>query len=418
MSSKSKRPVIVMPREWGERHAPQISQRSWRIEQGVPFPKVRASVAEMAARAQAAREAGIMLPIPGYDPLPDGSFPSGVHPQAVPRPSPSRQGSPVFLGSSVDDLQPGASSDASPLALRNPTGAPIEIDEIFFRVQVMLAENPGADLGPGLVGSSIFVNMRLGALKITNDSVPLVTMGYAENLSGENLSSNTKLYNEFRWRLPKALYVPAGAFLEITFEHKGFFSSPANIDVGCSARAFAMDAPVPDKICVPYVAAYVTPVFAVDGVARSVMSPETALLNTLDETLFVERFNGRIVEQVLDSGFFTLADTGPFGSNTQPGIGNADPDALVVRVWSSMGDRIVPVKTPFRDVFERGYRSWEVNHALPPGAYYRMEFTSSTVNVPAVPEGTSLRAMVAMVGFYERTRNDAPANAPAKGGAK
>lgn len=290
---------------------------------------------------------------------------------------------PVHLSAAVQ-LQPGASGAPPLAALKNPMGQDMEILEVKFEIST--ATGSGAALG-----GSVACELTLGGYKLTKGSVPVWLFGRAENLSAE-FKTDAALginYNAYTWRLPRPLFIPAGALISPKFNHLGYVNGDLTVRVGYSGRACFKQ---PRSISMPWVASYASKVFNPINVAGSDSSQELDLVNATEQVFRLQRFVGR-TSFISQAGTFSEEFPQSFATRY-----------LNLRMVDSYGRPIVRTYTPFRSVFGAPTRSWELEEVgaeLDPSAYYRVFLKKSAMTMAASQNGGQAQAYVSMVGWRE-----------------
>jgi hypothetical protein len=325
---------------------------------------------------------------------------------ALPRPLPGYNQNPVYhqpppaapihLSGSLL-LQPGTSGSVQPSVMTNPMGQDMEVTELKF--QLLSLGNSGFALD-AVLGASIAVELKLGNYKLTNGAVPVFSLGRAENLTAEYATlASLNLYNTFSWRLPRPMFVPAGATVIANFTHTGLIALPINVRFSMSARSLFIK---PKVVCLPWASAFTSKVFNPLTTAGTDQSGHVDLVN--DSTGFegaaqilkVQRFVGRAI--VIQSG--DHAYEGPtFGAAFRE-------DGLTVRMMDSYGRPTVRYYTPFTSVFSGLTRSWELEGSgveLDPGAYYLALLKSAAL--PGIGgfgyTGIQGQAFISLIGWRE-----------------
>ena len=305
-----------------------------------------------------------------------GEMPAMKWPAPVYRRQPPA--SPVHLSGSLV-LRSGSNGSVPPAALKNPMGADMEILEIKFELSGLSKDGTSS-----VFGGTIGCELVMGGYKITNGSIPVWNFGRAENIEGESqvdFSAPQKTYLSYSWRLPRPLFVPAGAVLVPNFTHFGYVPQAVNVRVGYSARTVFTR---PKALYVPYVAKYVSKAFNPISAPGTDVSSELDLVNPHPEVFHLQRFTGRILN--IDS-------QGQADEIFSPGFS--------ARVTDSYGRPIVRSFTPFRSIFGMLTRSWEMDNGteLDPEAYYLVNLRKSAIT-GALGAGSS-QAFIGMVGWRE-----------------
>lgn len=296
--------------------------------------------------------------------------------------------SPVHLSASVV-LPSGSNGTVPAAALKNPMGQDMEILEVKFEISGPYGDGRSNEVW----GGTIWCELVMGSHKLTNGSVPVWNFGRAENVDRTQQVDGTDdlSFVAYSWRLPRPLFVPAGAVVVPNFTHTGLVSEAVNVRIGYSARTvFAR----PKKIYVPWVAKYVSKSFNPMNDAGTDSSTELDLVNPNTEVLHLQRFVGRTLT-VGSEGILEEAEPGYFGSQT-----------LLVRMTDSYGRPVVRSFTPFRDVFTPLTRSWELDNGadLDPEAFYRVDLKVNAITLDpgqANASNASAQAFISMVGWRE-----------------
>ncbi len=328
-----------------------------------------------------------MNPFDPRQPRPTKVIPSKTFPPIQPKnPIYTQQSpaSPVHLSASVI-LPSGSNGTVPPAALKNPMGQDMEILEIKFEVSGVI----GAATDYGYYGATIACELVMGTHKITNGSIPVFCFGRAENLSAETKQDITQtiLFSSYTWRLPRPLYVPAGAVVTPNFTHTGLVSNSLNVRVGYSARTvFAK----PKMVYIPWVAKYSSKVFNPIESADVDSSTELDLVNPNPETFHLQRFVGRTVVNTA-----TAKVEGPTALSSQ---------YLLLRMTDSYGRPIIRSFTPFYSAFTPLTRSWEMDNGaeLDPESYYLVNMRKDVMDFSADHEVDTAQAFISMVGWRER----------------
>ena len=290
--------------------------------------------------------------------------------------------SPVHLSSSLI-LRSGTNGAVSQAALKNPMGQDMELLEIKFELS-------GGQIGnfAGVFGGTIWCDLTLGSIKLTNGSIPVWGFGRAENLEAEikiDAATNTT-FCSYSWRLPRPLFIPAGAVLVPNFTHTGFVPDTINVRVGYSGRTVFTK---PKKLYVPWVAKFVSKALNPIENAGVDRSSELDLVNPNPELFYLQRFVGRT--QVISTISAFENEPQSFGSQR-----------LLMRMTDSYGRPIVRSFTPFRSVFGALTRSWEMDNGaeLDPEAYYLVELKKEA-DPNLEYQGATAQAFISMVGWRE-----------------
>jgi hypothetical protein len=261
----------------------------------------------------------------------------------------------------------------------------MEILEIKFEISGVRVASAAA-----IWGGTIWCELLMGGHKVTNGAIPVWNFGRAENLQGElKVDSTDDLgFVAYSWRLPRPLFVPAGAVLIPSFTHTGQVPQSLNVRIGYSARTVFTK---PKMVYLPWVAKYVSKAFNPVENADVDNSSELDLVNPHPEVLHLQRFVGRTLF-IADSGIV-------FGESRPASVGS---QYLTLRIADSYGRPVVRSYTTFRDVFGATTRSWEMDNGaqLDPESFYRVDLKKDVQTITATTGG-SLQAFISMIGWRE-----------------
>ena len=291
---------------------------------------------------------------------------------------------PIHLYGSVV-LRSGSNGSVPPAAMKNPMGQDMELLEIKFEVS---GASPGAE--PRVFGGTIWCELIMGSYKLTNGSIPVWNFGRAENILGEVKfdALNQTAHYAYSWRLPRPLFIPAGAVVTPNFTHTGFVQETLNVMVGYSARTVFTK---PKRIYMPWVAKYASKVFNPITDADTDISTELDLVNPNSEVLHLQRFVGRTQR---------LSTLQASSETSQP----VPSQFLQVRITDSYGRPVLRNYAPFRSVFGSLTRSWELDNGaiLDPESYYIVNLRKDAMSIVSpLLENDSTQAFVSMVGWRE-----------------
>lgn len=290
--------------------------------------------------------------------------------------------SPVHLSGSLV-MRSGTNGAVPQAALKNPMGQDMEILEIKFELS-----GPSYLSSASAWGATIQCDLQMGAYKLTNGAIPVWNFGRSENLDGEmkfdvsSVQAQQATYIAYSWRLPRPLFVPAGAVVVPNFTHTGMVAESINTRIGYSARTVFRQ---PRTLHVPWVAKYVSKAFNPIENAGVDSSSELDLVNPNPEVFHLQRFTGRVL--------------GGLNENTPQSFGSRD---LNIRITDSYGRPIVRSYTPFRSVFGALTRSWDMDNGatLDPESFYRVNLRKDAAAM-ATPGAIAGQAFIAMVGWRE-----------------
>jgi len=292
--------------------------------------------------------------------------------------------SPVHLSASLV-LPSGSNGAPQPAALMNPMGQDMELLEIKFELSGAFVAGDET-VTPGF-GGTVWCELAMGGVKLTNGAIPVWNFGRAENLQAETFTDdeNSLGFSAFSWRLPRPLFVPAGAVVIPNFTHTGFIPNTLNVRIGYSARTVFTK---PKRIYVPWVAKYASKSFNPIEDAGVDLSSDLDLVNPFSEPVHLQRFVGRTL--MLRAN----------GTADEDGRGFA-AQYLNVRMTDSYGRPIVRSYTPFRSVFGALTRTWELENGaqMDPKAFYIVNLRKDAMTTDTA--GAAAQAFVSVVGWRE-----------------
>lgn len=301
--------------------------------------------------------------------------------------APARASTPLHL-TATTTLGSNTTGGVNTVALKNPLGGAMEIREIKFAITGPPLYNGSSNVGyGGIIGAKLDV----GAHPLTNGYVPVGNFGRPIGLFSEQILSNiNNSISEFSWKLPRPLYVPAGAVITPTFQHRGLVTDSLSVRVSYSGRS--VSGPMPKKIFIPYASCFVSKNFPSDT-AGSDQSTELDLINPFDDVLYIHRFVGRC--------YFTNQ-----GFVTEVGVGNdtAGREMFTVRMSDSNGRPIIRTFTVFRVAFPTPTRTWDLDGqaVMDPQSYYRVFVKKAAPIVGNFDTGpATTQVMMSCVGWRE-----------------
>lgn len=260
----------------------------------------------------------------------------------------STDSNPIFLTSKTT-VSSNTATGVNSASLKNPIGGPMEILEIRFRAV--------AGSTSRVIGGYVGCKLELGKIPLTNGFVPIWLFDRAEALNTENQEDSPVA--EFVWRLPRPLYVPDGAVLVPTIQHRGLFKEAIDVRVSYSARTVSPKTP-PKKVFLPYAASYVSKAFNAGSITEDFdNSTETDLVNPFETDIELQRFTNRV------SLFFTQ---NPSISTELSSI----TELLEARMVGMDGRPIISHFTNIRQAFGNITRSWDMPNGsmFPSNSFY------------------------------------------------
>lgn len=277
------------------------------------------------------------------------------------------------------DLASGEQQSANALSMRNPTDEPFEVHEFKFYMR------PQSSTVGRASGGFIQAALALEDWPITAGFVPAWGCSPANALDLERLTptwaradSNANLFSAefvprredgmYYWKLDHPMYVPPGAAIKVQFSHTGLDSTPVRAGLTASGRVLPGGAR-PASIRVPWVSCFQSKMVEAIAAAPVELSKETQLNNPFEKPLTVERFVGRIAQQI---AFLASSDDQAIVSDLFSG-----PFERMFRVkhYDATGNLVCPTATYFRNLYGYRNRAWAVRHTMPPGSYHRVELT-------------------------------------------
>lgn len=290
--------------------------------------------------------------------------------------------SPLHL-TATTTVQPNSSTGVNAVALKNPNGQPMEILEIKWSLSQSTFDNED-------LACVIGCKLDLGNFPLTNGYVPIGLFGRTENLWAEQVSDGdlTICINEFSWKLPRPLYVPADSVLVPVFQHRGLVNADVNVRISYAARTLPLGAPPPKKLALPYAAFYAGKPFdeSDSGTDNSV---ETDLMNPFAEPIIIQRFGGRCM-------VFTNSGSVCNEARADDSIGSIQYN---VRMADSFGRNLIQNLIPFRLAFSALTRGWEVENALMDPKSFITAYLRKDLPFQGAPSpGQLTQAMISVVG--------------------
>lgn len=335
-----------------------------------------------AACGTAPEESEMPIRLPSGRPVPINPVPKNPIYTQKSSASPLHLSSSLVLASGTNGTPPNA-------ALKNPMGQDMEILEIKFEVSGKFSDEKFVEV----FGGTIACELVMGTYKITNGSIPVWNFGRAENVDREQQIDATDdlAVTAYTWRLPRPLFVPAGAVVTPNFTHTALSPNTLNVRVGYSARTVFTK---PKRIYMPWVAKYLSKSFNPLSAGGVDSSTDLDLVNPHIEPFNIQRFVGRTLTV---DGTGSMHESTPLFFNEQ---------TLNVRMADSYGRPIVRSFTPFRSVFTPLTRSWDMDNGaqLDPESFYRVDLRVDPITTdPFNPVFalTAGQAFISMIGWRE-----------------
>lgn len=303
--------------------------------------------------------------------------------------------SPLHLTASTT-LASNSAGGVNTISLKNPLGTPMEILEIKWQLRCT-----NLALAGGMVGCKL----ELGKIPLTNGFVPIWNFGRALNVDLGEIPRDdfiatyfstvaSERYNEYVWKLPRPLYVPAGAVVTPTFQHRGYLQENVQVRISYSARSLP-EGHTPPTINVPWVSSYTSKVFDKMGPADTDQSQETDIVNPHDEHVNVQHLVGRIITFDRAEPTVIVIDDSDIGAAL-----------LRVRATDSKGDPVIPYPSLFHSIFSLTTRAWDISYKVDPKAFY-LFYLSKAAPATAGVDAYASQAFISLVGWRELKRGAA-----------
>ena len=277
--------------------------------------------------------------------------------------------SPYLLTSQVT-IAAGGSATADSGALGQPYRRPFWVDEVRWTIKV-----PGATVTNDVafqMGGLITTKLTLGRMIISNDFIPIYNFAqsmqrYNSVEAAEGIVTGFGVpvsYSNYRWVLPKPLYVPSGMPLTSQFQRFRDAFGTATVSVSYAGRYISPGSKTLREFDVPFVTAFTIPL---SNTATMAISGENDLVNPFLENLQTQRFIGR---QLLYTAAPDVAqELEPSTSETQ------------VLMKDSYGNNVIRDYTYFTRVFDWNRRAWTFSRTLLPTERYYVSLSGIPTNV-------------------------------------
>lgn len=288
------------------------------------------------------------------------------------------RGRPIHLTASCI-VQPNASNSPNNQALHSPVLSPIEITHIKFGYNMLVPGSaPSASALLALDGMAILAQISLNDDLITNGYVPFWSFDESTNLANEQTAGynsgagtatspyQTVIYGEFIWKLPFPLYVRPADQINVSFQNLG--QQALSVTCRISMHGCVLENTTDPKTrIIPFVAFYQSIVFN-SGSASTDQSSETALANTTDDVIHLQKLTGRVdnYQQFNSTGAYLHYDDPNFSSSAHT-LGDSG-DSLLVQAYTGRGTQLIPYNSTFRDLFGPA-RAVPLCGVLEPGDY-------------------------------------------------
>ena len=267
----------------------------------------------------------------------------------------SDQTEPILLTSRIASLAVGASKTVDDIdALKNPDKRPIFIDEVRFSL-LNTARDTLVD--PGMLGS-IYLDLKLGRLPLTNGEVPLWLVDVTKNLYAfDRLSYVT-------WKFPKPLIVNPGVILMPTLRQipSQFVSQAAvSVDITLVGRVIPNDQQMPEESDVPYASAFIGANVAMNADLRE-SSTERNLANVTSRLLNVTHLTGRAL--------FTAAGFGGLFADANIESPDVTIKYVDLQIVNDQNEQIIRDRSRWGAIFPTPTGAWPMRSTLAPKSFY------------------------------------------------
>lgn len=299
--------------------------------------------------------------------------------------------------------------------LINPSRTPILVDEIRFHVY----RSNGNSLGAPGIGTVIWARLDLGRLALTAGRfIPIAALcstldTYQECfLSSFNIlpgpGGNTGRVQEFIWRLPKPLYLPAAELIVPQFYLDGdMYAGVSGLSVAVTyvGRVLPSDAPVPDYVNVPFANAWIDQKRVGAADYLGIKSIRSDLKNPFAEDLYVQKMLGTFCYITASANGtppltmgMSILDPNIFQAGSLEGVcdlvGN---DKVTTRIFKSNGFQVAKDATPWAHLFPVTTRTLDMCGVLRRNEWYQLQ--SDIKLSSGVPAGDSLKLMASLIGY-------------------
>lgn len=293
-------------------------------------------------------------------------------------PNPNLRRTAPFLVSNSVSIASGSSVGIDAGAMSQPYRRPFWIDEIRWGIRCA----PGVAISQLAMGGLISTKLTIGKTTVSYDFIPIHNYAVPHQLTGfveegvdATYGTATRVgFSDYRWKLPKPLYVPAGMALMSDFQRFADGFPTALINVAYAGRYVDAEEKRPEKIAVPFVSAWQpTP-----G-STSAQSSEKDLVNPYEEPLYTQKMIGRAL-------FYQNNAT---GVSTLPTFSANSMTASQVVIKDSYGQNVVRDFLAFNRVFELNRCAWTFSRILLP----RERYNATARLIPA-----NTRLCVSLIG--------------------
>lgn len=243
-------------------------------------------------------------------------------------------------------------------ALKNPDDLPMIIHEVKFGMRCDEAQ---------IIGAALSASLSLGEVPLTAGFVPLWNFARRNDGIPQTEDYQTITFVEMSWKLPRPLYVPAGAIIKPLFSHNGLTKEAIVARVSYSGQSIPRGAPLPEIVSVPYVMAYQAKPFAI-AQADSDESTELDIANPFGVPLHIQRMIGW-------QSFYNGEDGEYFDQSDGDGYPYVGGRSVELRVADSRGVPIIRDFAQWQNIFSNYTYAWELEGAvMEPRDFYKLFF--------------------------------------------
>lgn len=275
-----------------------------------------------------------------------------------------------FMVSGQVTVASGRTAPCDAGAMSQPYRRPFWIDEIRWGIRCA----PGVSISQLAMGALIKTKLAIGRATVSYDFIPIHNYGvsfqpngFVEEAVDATFGSATRVgFSDYRWKLPKPLYVPAGMTLMSSFSRDADGFPDATVNLAYAGRYVDGDDKRPKKIAVPFVSAWQP----ASG-STNAQSSEKDLVNPYDELLYTQKMIGR-------AWLYTNANS---GVSTSPTFASPLTTSSQIVIKDSYGNNVVRDFLGLTRVFEYNRRAWTFSRILLPRERYNATAQTITTNV-------------------------------------
>lgn len=303
-------------------------------------------------------------------------------------------GMPVVLSDSIL-LTSGQANNLNAAKMQPASRRAFFVREFLFIITAPSAANPFDQGNYQSFGAFIRAQIKMGPHALMTEPQPIWALapprhwvgGSFRSLTGAFVAAQRAWTSFDRWVLPKPMFVPGNAGLDILLSRGTDIDTnfPGLVSSNFEARV-AVIGEYADKIMpvsdVPFVSSFFPE-------AGRMYSNDRELKNTLDRDIELQRFIGRIFNNDATFGFGAVGDE---GVNSWGGSGTTAQQTIKIQDPQNYYVTGVPYGgfAPFNNVFPWNGRTWTFKKLLQPG----QNFHAALGVAPTV----STRPLVSLVG--------------------